>query len=63
VSEPKITVNGTELSEAESMTVRVALGAFAVDLRGGLGDDELGFQICNGYNRCLNKIFELMKER
>lgn len=55
-----MTVNGSELSSAEAMTVRVALSTFAADLRDGLGDDEVGFQICNGYNRCLSRIFKLI---
>lgn len=63
MSEARIVINGTELTEAESMTVRVALSAFATELRDGLGVDEVGFQICNGYNRCLHKIFRLIGRR
>lgn len=60
--EARITINGVELTVPEAMTVRVALSSFAADLRDGLGDDEIGFQICNGYNRCLSNIFKAIRK-
>ena len=51
-----ITVNGHKLTVAESMTVRVALTAYANDLRmNGLGDNEA---IRDGYLRQISSITE-----
>lgn len=48
--EAKIIVNGVELSLGQSMTLRVALTTFIGDMkRDGLGDDEMGNAIANGY--------------
>lgn len=56
--EPKITVNNILLDEAESMTVRVALQAYAAYLNEPdiLGDDDIGKSIAQGYLRNINKI-------
>jgi hypothetical protein len=49
-AEAKIIVNGVELSLGQSMTLRVALTTFISDMkRDGLGDDETGNAIANGY--------------
>lgn len=63
--EAKITINGKELSYAESMTVRVAISSFMMELKNeGLGEDEVGKQITNNYiKNCKeieNKIFGRM---
>ncbi len=64
MSEPKITINGTPLSEAEAMTLRVALGAWMLDLTAGdLGDDETGRAIAAGYLRHSLHIERLMLSR
>lgn len=48
--EANIIVNGIPLSQAESMTVRVALNNFISELKEtGLGDDETGKAISEGY--------------
>lgn len=48
--EAKIFINGTELTEAQSMALRCAIEGFDRDLSfNGLGDDELGLSICKGY--------------
>lgn len=60
MAEPKITINGQALSDAEAMTVRVAIGSFAMDLQDGLGDDEMGRAICEAYKRALRLIFAKM---
>lgn len=61
MNEPKIIVNGIALTEAQAMTVRVALGSFAIDLdKNGLGDDEVGRNICKGYQCAINDIFRIM---
>jgi hypothetical protein len=61
-TEPNITVNGVPLTTAEAMTVRVALGAFAIDLKreGSLGDDDHGYAMRDGYRAALRDIFALM---
>lgn len=56
--EPEITINGRRLTRAEAMTVRVALGAFAMELgpASSLGDDETGEAIRVGYRKSLASI-------
>jgi len=50
MNEARIIINGVELTLGQSMTLRVALQSFAMDLReNGLGDDETGKAIANGY--------------
>lgn len=57
--EPQITINGVELTNAQAMTVRVALEDFSMTLtHEGLGDDDIGIAITNGY---LNAIREIRK--
>ena len=60
--EPNITINGVRLTTAEAMTVRVALGAFAMDLRAedSLGDDDHGHAMRDGYRAALRDILALM---
>ena len=60
MKEAEIIINGTPLTPAQSMTVRVALGAFAMDLQNGLGDDEHGQRMTAGYKARLAEIFKLM---
>ena len=56
-NEPKIIINGHELSEAEAMTVRVAIGSFSMDLReNGLGEDETGKVMTRGYLAAIREI-------
>lgn len=50
MEEPKIIINGIELSTGAAMTVRVAIESFAVDLTvDGLGEDERGKAMTAGY--------------
>lgn len=50
-------VNGHELTIAESMTVRVAIENFATQLATeGLGDDEHGKRMAEGYTAAINEI-------
>lgn len=61
--EPTITVNGYTLSTAEAMTVRVALGNFAISLyEEGLGDDDIGRGLCAGYLAAIRTITQLMRK-
>lgn len=61
--EPKITVNGIELSVGESMTMRVALTHFHNELsydEDYLGSDEHGRAMRNGYFQNATKTLEVM---
>lgn len=58
--EPVMTINGTTLTAAQAMTVRVAIEAFASDLTEGLGEDETGKAITAGYKARINEIRELI---
>jgi hypothetical protein len=61
-AEPRITVNGTPLSEAQAMTLRVALQSFLSEVATeGLGDDETGRAIARGYLARGGEINELLK--
>jgi hypothetical protein len=57
VKEARITINGRDLMEGQSMTVRVAITSFAADLlENGLGDDDHGKKMTAAY---LERIGEL----
>jgi hypothetical protein len=50
MSEPTITINGVTLTTAQTMTVRVAIESFAMDLQSGvLGKDAHGKAMTKGY--------------
>ena len=60
--ESEIIVNGKILTEAQVMTVRVALNGFSVDLQdNGLGDDEHGKAMARAYLARLGEIIGIMK--
>jgi hypothetical protein len=62
MQEPAITINGKPLTNAQAMTVRVALGSFHISLTGdGLGDDMTGQQLCQGYLYQLQTIFQMWR--
>jgi len=57
MSQEALIINGVELSKAQSMTVRCALESFASDLAAnGLGEDERGKSICQGYRDRIREI-------
>jgi len=60
--EPKITVNGVELSVGEAMTVRVAVNNLLHDMLrpGALGFDKVGVDIAHGYSRCAASVISKM---
>jgi hypothetical protein len=61
MAEPKITINGRELTEAQAMTLRVALNSFLSDLAAeGLGDDEHGKRMTEAYLQRGSEINLLM---
>jgi hypothetical protein len=62
--EPDITINEVKLSVAQAMTVRVALGSFALSLgpEDALGDDKHGRAMRDGYLGTLRDILWLIHE-
>jgi hypothetical protein len=50
--EATITIDGEPLTLAQSMTLRVALASFLMDIEAhGLGEDKIGKEIAEGYLR------------
>ena len=62
-AEPVITINGHLLTTAQAMTVRVAVEAWAIDLRVGLGDDEHGRKMTDTYHGCIRAIRGMIQAR
>lgn len=61
MSEPAVTINGQMLDQGQAMTLRVALESFAMDLSTqGLGDDEHGRAMRDGYLVRIREIRDLM---
>lgn len=61
MSEPCITINGVTLTTGQAMTVCVALELFAFSLTGeGMGDDEQGRAMTQGYLNAIREIHRLM---
>lgn len=61
VNEPAITINGWPLTQVQAMTVRVAIGSFAISLAEGLGNDEHGKAMTKGYMACVTDITRMMR--
>ena len=61
--EAEITINGTKLSDAESMTIRVAVDTLANVLAEELGADPEGQQLADRYMDSLTKIQALLESR
>lgn len=59
--ESKITINGSLLTDAQSMTIRVAFEFFALDIKiNGLGNDRCGIDIAKGYLERAKEIRKYM---
>ena len=59
--EATMTVNGIELEAGHVMTIRVALESYASELHeNGLGEDERGKAICQGYLKRIGQLRSLM---
>jgi hypothetical protein len=60
--EPKITINGQRLTEAQAMTIRIAIEAFADDLAvpGRLGTDDHAEKMVAGYRARIDEIRGIM---
>ena len=62
--EATITINGIKLTNAEAMTVRVAINSFLIGLRDGhLGDDDVGKSLTTGYTTNGSTVLRLMSRR
>jgi hypothetical protein len=60
--EPEMTINGTKLTPAQAMTLRVALGSFYMSLDvDGLGEDEHGRVMAAAYKAHAAVIYKLMQ--
>jgi len=61
MNEARIIINGVELTLGQSMTLRVALQSFAMDLKeNGLGSDETGKSIAKGYLARISEMNDLI---
>ena len=59
--EPRVELNGRILSDAEVMTLRVAIESFAISLiMNGLGEDEIGKEVAQNYLHHLKRLREYM---
>lgn len=62
-TEADITINGTKLSFAQAITVRVAVTGFMMELKlEGLGDDPTGKEIAEGYMARGKEIMDLISK-
>jgi hypothetical protein len=61
--EAEITINGTKLSDTESMTVRVAIDTLANVLAEGLGFKDDGIALTDRYMTSLSRIQTLLESR
>lgn len=61
IKEADIVISGVKLTEAQSMTLRVALNSWLLWLEeNGLGDDENGRALADGYHARGIEILKLM---
>jgi hypothetical protein len=65
MNEPTITVNGVTLTEAEAISVRVAVSSFLGEMQGPnpLGNDAHGIFMAAAYTRTLTEVERLMLNR
>jgi hypothetical protein len=61
--EAEITINGAKLTDAESMTVRVAIDTLANVLAEGLGLETDGMALTDQYMTSLSRIQNLLDSR
>ena len=61
--EAEITINGAKLTDAESMTVRVAIDTLANVLAEGLGLESDGVALTDRYMVSLSRIQDLLESR
>lgn len=58
--EPIITINGTQVTNAMAMTIRVAIESFSARLQDGLGEDLHGKSMVRLYNDRIQEIRDLI---
>jgi hypothetical protein len=61
--EADITINGSKLTDAESMTVRVAIDTIANVLAEGIGEEGEGAELTERYIQSLSRIQSLLENR
>lgn len=61
--EAEITINGVKLTDAEAMTVRVAIDTLANVLAEGLGLENDGIALTDRYMTSLSRIQALLENR
>lgn len=62
MDEPIKTINGRTLTSSEAMTLRVAIESFALSLSTGLGGDDIGKGICEGYLANIRRLRDIIYE-
>ena len=62
MNEPQIYLNGFEVTDAQSMAVRVAITSFHQEMgdADALGDDSHGRQMVKAYRERLGEVLKLM---
>lgn len=62
MNEPSITINGHELTQAQSMAVRMAITNFHAETADphALGRDEHGLRMCTAYHLRLDEVLKII---
>jgi len=61
--EPVVVINNEQLTDAQVVTLRVALNTFAIDLKSGtLGEDEHGRRMTNAYLARLSEVMRIVSQ-
>lgn len=60
-TEPAIRINGTALTFAQAMTIRVAVGSFLMTVNDQGARQELGIGLADGYRARLLEVEALMR--
>jgi hypothetical protein len=59
-TEARITINGTSLTDQESMTIRLAVDALAEIIGEQMGMKEAGFPLADAYLKAIGRVQELI---
>lgn len=61
MNEAHVIINGVELTAGQSMTLRVAVTSYLMEMTtNGLGDDKTGKEIARGYSKRCQEIIDLI---
>lgn len=64
MAEARIVIEGTALTDAQAMTVRLALDAFRErQQHEGLGDDDRGRAMSSAYAKCADEVLTLIHQK